>query len=68
MGCYSLYSINFYNEATDCIDKFLKKYPANQDIIYAEYLKSIIFFEQISDEVKRLRASCLKQINKLIIF
>ena len=64
MGCYSLYSINFYNEATDCIDKFLKKYPANQEVIYAEYLKSIIFFEQIQDESKDLEP--LNKANKQI--
>ena len=64
MACYSLYSINFYNEATDCIDKFLKKYPANQEVIYAEYLKSIIFFEQIQDESKDLEP--LNKANKQI--
>ena len=52
MACYSLYSINFYDEALENLNKYLKKYPANQDAIYAEYLIAIIFFEQIEDETK----------------
>ena len=52
MASYSLYSINFYDEALENLNKYLKKYPANKDTIYAEYLIAIIFFEQIEDETK----------------
>ena len=52
MACYSLYSINFYDEALDNIERFQKKYPADENIIYAHYLKAIIYFEQITDEKK----------------
>ena len=52
MASYSLYSINFYDEALENLNKYLKKYPANKDTIYAEYLIAIIFFEQIQDETK----------------
>ncbi len=52
MASYSLYSINFYDEALENLNKYLKKYPANKDAIYAEYLIAIIFFEQIEDETK----------------
>ena len=52
MASYSLYSINFYDEALENLNKYLKKYPANKDAIYAEYLTAIIFFEQIEDETK----------------
>lgn len=52
MASYSLYSINFYEEALENLERFIKKYPANKEIIYAEYLIAIIYFEQIKDETK----------------
>ena len=50
MSCFSLYGINFYDEALENIERFLKTYPANEYVIYAEYLKALIYFEQIADE------------------
>ena len=50
------YGINFYEESLENIERFLKTYPANKNIIYAEYLKAIIYFEQISDEKKDLKS------------
>ena len=52
---FSLYSINFYEESLENLDRFIKTYPANKNIIYAEYLKAVIYFEQISDEKKDLK-------------
>ena len=52
MSCFSLYGINFYNEAINNIERFLKTYPADKNVMYAEYLKAVIFFEQMSDEKK----------------
>ncbi len=52
MSCFSLYAINFYDEALSNLDRFLKTYPADKNTIYAEYLKAVIYFEQISDEKK----------------
>ena len=37
------------------LERFLKIYPADKNIIYAHYLISIIYFEQISDEKKDLK-------------
>jgi outer membrane protein assembly factor BamD len=54
MNCFSLYGINFYGETLENIERFLKIYPSDKNVIYAEYLKAIIFFEQISDEKKDL--------------
>ena len=54
MSSYSLYNINFYDEALDNLNRYLKNYPADKNIIYAHYLISIIYFEQISDEKKDL--------------
>jgi len=55
MNCFSLYGINFYSESLENIERFLKTYPSDKNVIYAEYLKAIIFFEQISDEKKDLK-------------
>jgi len=52
MASYCLYGINFYSEAMESINKFLKKYPADKNVIYAHYLIAIIYFEQITDEKK----------------
>ena len=64
MSVFSLYSINFFEEALEGIERFIKTYPADENIIYAEYLKAIIFFEQISDEKKDIKP--LKDASKQI--
>ena len=55
MSSFCLYSINFYDEAVENLNRFLKLYPADKNIIYAHYLIAIIYFEQISDEKKDLK-------------
>ena len=50
MSSYSLYAINFYDEAEENLKRFLKNYPADKYIMYAHYLLAIIHFEQIGDE------------------
>ena len=68
MNSFSLYGINFYEESLDNLDRFIKTYPANKNLIYAEYLKAIIYFEQISDEKKDLKPliNANEQINYFI--
>ena len=53
MASYSLYGINFYTEAEDNLKRYLKTYPADKYVIYANYLLAIIYYEQITDEKKR---------------
>tara|TARA_X000001036_G_scaffold412080_1_gene425328 strand:+ start:4196 stop:5014 length:819 start_codon:yes stop_codon:yes gene_type:complete len=55
MTSYSLYGINFYDDAVDNLERFIKTYPANKNIMYAHYLLAIIYYEQISDEKKDLK-------------
>ena len=55
MSSFSLYGINFYDEATENLERYLKKYPSDKNVIYAKYLLAIISFEQISDEKKDLQ-------------
>ena len=55
MSSFSLYGINFYDEAIENLERFLKIYPSDKNIIYAHYLIAVIYFEQISDEKKDLK-------------
>ena len=55
MASYSLYGINFYSEAEESLKRYLKTYPADKNVIYANYLLAIIYYEQISDEKKDLK-------------
>ena len=68
MNSFSLYGINFYEESLDSLNRFIKTYPANKNVVYAEYLKAIIYFEQISDEKKDLKPliNANEQINYFI--
>ena len=52
MSSYSLYGINFYNEAEENLKRYLSSYPADKNVIYAHYLLAIVYYEQISDEKK----------------
>ncbi len=55
MSSFSFYGINFYDEATENLERYLKTYPSDKNVIYAQYLLAIIYFEQISDEKKDLK-------------
>ena len=55
MASFSLYGINFYRDAIDNLERYLKTYPADKYKIYAHYLMAIIYYEQISDEKKDLK-------------
>ena len=54
MSSYSLYGINFYDEALVNLERFLKKYPGDKNVPYAHYLIAIVYYEQIEDEKKDL--------------
>lgn len=68
MSCFSLYGINFYEESLENIERFIKTYPANKNVIYVEYLKAIIYFEQIGEEKHDIKPllETKKQINYFI--
>jgi len=55
MSGFSLYAINFYEQAQQNLERYLKTYPSDKNVIYAHYLLAIIYFEQISDEKKDLK-------------
>ena len=66
MSSFSLYGINFYEDALENLNRYLKTYPSDKNVIYAHYLIAIIHFEQISDEKKDLKP--LIEANKKIDF
>ena len=55
MSSFSLYAINFYEEAEENLLRYLKVYPADKNIIYAHYLLAIIYYEQIGEEKNDLK-------------
>ena len=54
MSSFCLYAINFYDQAEESLNRFIRTYPSDKNIIYANYLIAIIYFEQMSDEKKDL--------------
>ena len=68
MASYSLYAINFYEQAEENIKRFINVYPTDKNVIYANYLLAIIYYEQIRDEKKDISPliKAEKQINLFI--
>jgi len=68
MIAYVYYLGNRCTDSIMTLDRYIKFYPVNQDRVYAEYLKGVCFFEEISDvskdQEKTLRAT--KQFNYLM--
>lgn len=49
MSAYAHYRGLRYDQAINALDRFIELHPGNEDIAYAYYLKSICYYEQISD-------------------
>ena len=47
MAAYSYYSQNYYGDAEAELVRFLRVYPNHKDIVYAEYLLGLCYYEQI---------------------
>ncbi len=56
MAAYSYYSQNYYGDAMAELTRFLRVYPKHKDIVYAEYLLGLCYYEQIVDEKKDLQS------------
>lgn len=67
MSSYSLYGINFYKEAEENLLRFLEVYPADNNLMYANYLLAVIYYEQIQDEKKDLQP-LIKAENQIKFF
>ena len=67
MSAYSLYAINLYEQAEENLNRYLKNYPGDRNVVYAYYLLAIIDFEQIGDEKYDLKP-LLKTQEKIDFF
>jgi outer membrane protein assembly factor BamD len=54
MAAYAYYSQDYYFDATQELEIFLRKYPNHSNVDYAYYLMAICYYEQIVDEKKDL--------------
>ena len=54
MPAYSYYYCNYYLDAIDELERFIKTYPNNERINFAYYLLAMSHYEQITDETKDL--------------
>ena len=63
MASYSYYLQNYYSEALSNLNRYIKTYPKDQNIVYAHYLIGICYYEMIEDE-KRDINPILKAKNK----
>jgi len=55
MSAYALYSQNYYDDAIFNLERHIKNYPKDKDLVYAHYLIAVCYFEQLYDEKKDLK-------------
>jgi len=56
MAAYSYYIQDYYGDSIAELERFIKVYPLHKDLVYAYYLLSVCYYEQIVDEKKDLQA------------
>ena len=56
MAAYSYYLQDYYGDSIAESERFIKVYPLHKDLVYAYYLLSVCYYEQIVDEKKDLQA------------
>ena len=61
MSSYCFYSMNLYDEAILNLKRFIKIYPADKNVDYANYLIAISYYEQILDEDKDIQPLILSK-------
>ena len=57
MSGFAHYQDNSYPEAIIALDRFIQLHPGNRDVAYAYYLKSLCYYEQISDVARDQKAT-----------
>tara|TARA_B100000029_G_scaffold144280_1_gene139476 strand:- start:4975 stop:5808 length:834 start_codon:yes stop_codon:yes gene_type:complete len=50
MASYSYYLQNYYSEALSNLERYLKTYPTDNNLVYAHYLIAMCYYETIEDE------------------
>jgi outer membrane protein assembly factor BamD len=68
MTGYAHYQANMYADAIKDSERFIQLYPGNASVVYAYYLKSICYFEQIVDVGRDQAATeqALASLNEVI--
>lgn len=68
MSAYSYYQNNDYDDAIIALDRFIQIHPSNRDVPYAYYLKSLSYYEQISDvgRDQKMTQLALKSLNEIV--
>ena len=56
MAAYTYYIQDYYGDSIAELERFIKVYPLHKDLVYAYYLLSVCYYEQIVDEKKDLQA------------
>ena len=54
MAAYSYYSYNYYGDSIHELEQFIKKYPNDERISYANFLLAMCYYQSIVDEKKDL--------------
>ena len=65
MAAYSYYDYNYYGDAIYELEQFIKKYPKDERISYANFLLAMCYYQSIVDEKKDLEP-LLKARDKFI--
>lgn len=68
MAAFAAYQDDSYDEAILALDRFVELHPGNEDVDYAYYLKSLAYYEQISDVARdqAMTEQALKSFDTLI--
>ena len=56
MAAYAYYIQDQYGDSIAELERFIKVYPLHKDLVYAYYLLSVCYYEQIIDEKKDLQS------------
>ena len=54
LASYAYYLQNYYAEALSNLNRFIKTYPTHKDLVYANYLIAMCYYETIEDEKRDL--------------
>ena len=65
MAAYSYYAYDYYGDSINELEQFIKKYPKDERISYANFLLAMCYYQSIADEKKDLEP-LLKARDKFI--
>ena len=68
MAAYAYYLDNKYDDAINALERFIELHPGSEDVAYAYYLKSLCYYEQISDvgRDQKMTALALDSLDEVV--